>query len=326
VRLSSLGDVVHAMPAVHDVGAAHPAATIDWAVEPAFEPLVRCCRGVERALPIALRAWRARGAWAARGEIRRAFDALREVAYDRVIDLQGLVKSALVTRAARLAPNGERVGLANRSDGSSYEPLARLAYTRAIAIEPRVHVVERTRRLVAGALGHAVQGAPAVAWRVPALRSDDAEWADPNAVLLVHATAKPNKELAPDAWAALGRALVARGRRVLLPWGTEPERGRAASIAARIGEGAAVLPRLALDRLCAVIDASAGSIGVDTGVTHLAATLGRPTVQLFVEGNAWRVAIDWMPRTVVLTGTKDEPLSLERTLDAWRRVAGGSAR
>lgn len=324
VRLSSLGDIVHAMPTLHDIRTAHPAARVDWAVDPAFEPLVRCCRGVERSVPFALRGWRASGLWAARAEMGAFFTELREVAYDFVIDLQGLMKSALVARCARLADGGRRVGLANRTDGSAYEPLARLAYGQAIEMPPRVHVVERSRRLAAHALGHSVQGPPVVPWQVPPPHADDAQWADPRAVLLVHATAKPVKQLDIDFWAQLGRALAALGLRVLLPWGTTSEEQRARSIAAAIGDDGRVrvLPRLPLDRLCAVIERSAGCIGVDTGLTHIAATLGRPVVQLFIEPKAWRAAIDWMPLTSVLQATNGEPLTAQRTLEAWRRVSG----
>lgn len=323
VRLSSLGDIVHAMPALHDIRSAHPEARVDWVVEPAFEPLLRCCRGVERRVQFGLRGWRARGPWASRAEMAAFYTRLREVAYDAVIDLQGLMKSALVTRFARLAEGGRRFGLANRTDGSAYEPLARLAYHEPVEMPPRLHVVERSRRLAARALGHSVRGAPVVPWQVPPPHAADAEWADASAVLLVHATAKPVKQLDVDFWAQLGRSLAALGSGVLLPWGTPAEEERARSIAVAIGDSArvSVLPRLPLDRLCAVIERSAGCIGVDTGLTHIAATLGRPCVQLFVEPKAWRAAIDWMPLTAVLQASGEEPLGVARTLDAWRRVS-----
>lgn len=326
VRLSSLGDIVHAMPALHDIKLAHAGAVVDWAVEPAFEALVRCCLGVERIVPIALRRWRKGGLWAARAEARVFFAQLRAVAYDLVIDLQGLMKSALVTRAALLSPEGRRVGLANRTGGSAYEPLARIAYGVAVDMPPHVHVVARSRLLVASALGHAVQGPPVVPWQLPPLHADDRPWADARAVLLVHATAKPVKQLDALFWAHLGRALVQEGSRVLLPWGTAAEQERASAIAAAIGEHARVLPLLPLDRLCAVIDNCAGCIGVDTGLTHIAATLGRPCVQLFVEPKAWRAAIDWMPRTAVLQATQEAPLSTAGALEAWQGVAAAEMR
>ena len=320
VRLSSLGDVIHAAPVLHDLHRAHPGAAVDWVVEEAFVPLVRCFVGVDRIVPFALRRWR-RTPLPSRGEALAFLRSLRERRYDRVLDLQGLLKSALVTRAARLAAGGQRVGLANRTDGSAYEPIARLAYGRAIVMPARIPVVERSRRLAAEALGTSVSGVPRIDWRLPPLHDADAPWADADAVWLVHGSAKPVKRLDDVFWVALARGLALQGRRVLLPWGSDAERARSESIAAAAGAGTAVPPRLPLDRLAGVMAASAGSIGLDTGLTHLSATLARPTVQLFIEDKSWRAAIDWQPRTAVVQATDAAPITPEAALRAWARVA-----
>lgn len=320
VRLSSLGDVVHAAPVVADIRRAHPAARIDWVVEEAFVPLARCVDGIERLIPIALRRWR-KAPLAARGEIAAFWRDLRRTRYDAVLDLQGLIKSAAVTRAARLAPGGLRHGLANRTDGSAYEPLARRAYGMVHAMPARIHVVERSRQLAAHALGHRVEGEPQLPWRVPEVAREDAAWADPRGVLLVHGSAKPVKLLSGDFWSVLGLRLADAGLRPLLPWGNDAERMRAEAIARDIGAPAAVLPRLPLDRLAAVIARLHGAIGLDTGLTHMAATLGRPTVQLFIEDKAWRAGAQWEPRTAIVQASDAEPPSVDSVLDAWRRIA-----
>ena len=107
VKLSSLGDVVHAMPAVQDIVAAHPGAVVDWVVEPAFAPLVQRVAGIGEVIGAPLRRWR-QGWWTQR--VRSEFNALRERlrrhAYDAVLDLQGLTKSAVIARLALLAPGG----------------------------------------------------------------------------------------------------------------------------------------------------------------------------------------------------------------------------
>ena len=126
VKLSSLGDVVHAMPAVQDIRSALPQAQIDWVVERGFAPLVRRCDGVRRVIACELRRWRKSPFSAATRRDWRAFKAeLQQDEYDAVIDLQGLTKSALVARLARLAPRGLRFGLATASEGSSFEAPAR---------------------------------------------------------------------------------------------------------------------------------------------------------------------------------------------------------
>lgn len=320
VRLSSLGDVVHAAPVLADIARAHPGARVDWVLEEAFVPMARCFDGIERIVPIALRRWRKRPA-AVRGEIAAFWRTLRSERYDAVLDLQGLVKSAVVARAARLAPQGRRHGLANRTDGSAYEPLARLAYGVAHAMPARIHVVDRSRELAARALGHRVEGAPRVPWRVPEPAAEDAGWADPRCVLLVHGSAKPVKLLSGDFWAVLGLRLVEAGFRPLLPWGSDAERARAEAIARDIGAPAAVLPRLPLDRLAGVIARLGGAIGLDTGLTHMAATLGRPTVQLFVEDKAWRAAAYWEPRTAIIQASEAAPPTVDGVLQAWKGVA-----
>ncbi|RZU03048.1 lipopolysaccharide heptosyltransferase I [Rivibacter subsaxonicus] len=324
VRLSSLGDVVHAAPVVADIHAALPGTTIDWVAEEAFVPLARCIAGVDRVVPVALRRWRKQ--WrASREERRAALAELQSERYDAVIDLQGLIKSALVARLARVRAGGVRAGLANRTDGSAYEPLARWAYSQAVAMPPRIHVVERSRRLAAAALAYAPQGMPRIDWTPPALPADDVAWADPRAVWLVHGSAKTVKLLDETFWATIATALVAEGWRVMLPWGTDEERARSQLIGALAdaGEAVRVPPRLPLDRLTSVLQQSAGSIGLDTGLSHLSATLGRPSVQLFLEDKAWRAAIDWMPRTRALQATAAIPITPEFALSAWREVAAG---
>ena len=122
VRVSSLGDVVHNMPMVADLRRHVPDAQIDWVVEEAYVSLVRLNDGVRNVIPVALRRWRKSLASAAtRAEIRAFRAALRETCYDLVFDTQGLFKTGLLMRMARLAPGGRRIGLANATEGSGYE-------------------------------------------------------------------------------------------------------------------------------------------------------------------------------------------------------------
>jgi len=108
VKTSSLGDVVHNCPAVSDAARASPGAAIDWVVEEAFADVAAMHAQVRRVIPVAVRRWRSAlwspRAWSEIGAFRRALRAER---YDLVIDTQGLLKSALLARAAR----GERHGM-----------------------------------------------------------------------------------------------------------------------------------------------------------------------------------------------------------------------
>ncbi|MDP9046401.1 MAG: lipopolysaccharide heptosyltransferase I, partial [Pseudomonadota bacterium] len=209
VKLSSLGDVVHAMPVVHDIRHAHADAAIDWVVEPAFAGLVGRVAGVHAVIECPLRRWTRSGWRPAVWAEWRAFAArLRQTRYDAVIDLQGLTKSALVARLAR----GTRYGLANRTEGASHEPPARWLVDRAIRIETHIHALDRSRVLAGRALGYAPQGPP-----VFGLQPRTVAPRGTPVLVFVHGTSRVDK-LWPEAdWIALGRRVLAEGWRVALP-------------------------------------------------------------------------------------------------------------
>jgi heptosyltransferase-1 len=288
VKLSSLGDVIHTLPVVQDILAAHPQAVIDWVVEPGFAPLLRRVDGLRRVIECAQRRWRARGlagllAADVRAEKRAFLQALREETYDTVIDLQGLTKSALVARRARLAQGGERVALANRTDGSGYEPPTRWVAHRVIRIPPRTPALDRSRQLAAAALGYALQGPPRFGLQGRLPRHGQ------RTGVFVHGTSRADK-LWPEAdWVALGRRLVAEGWRIALPQGSDDEAARAARLAAGIGaDHCDAWPRMGLDALVDEMGACHGVIGVDSGLSHLAVALELPHVQLYNFPTAWR--------------------------------------
>jgi heptosyltransferase-1 len=282
VKLSSLGDVVHAMPAVQDVLQARPGARVDWVVERAFAPLVERCEGVQRAIPCELRRWRkaplardTRHEW-------RAFRAdLHHETYDAVIDLQGLTKSALVARMARLAPGGRRYAMANRTEGSSYEAPTRWVADVAVPVQPQSHAVQRSRDLCAQALGFAPAGPP----RYGLARQAGSAG---RCVALVHGSSRDDKCWPEAHWVELGRGLLAEGFTLGLPHGSDAERERSVRLVHALGPGAEVWPRLALDALMDRMAGCAGAIGVDSGLSHIAVALGLPHVQIYNFDTAWR--------------------------------------
>jgi heptosyltransferase-1 len=287
VKLSSLGDVVHAMPVVHDILAAHPGARIDWVVEPAFAPLVRRVEGIGEVIECALRRWR-RAWWTAavRAEWRAFRARLQREAYDAVIDLQGLTKSALVARLAR----GVRHGLANRTEGSSHEVPARWLVDHAVTMPPHIHALDRSRRLVAQALGLTADGPPRFGLRArPAIPAADAGAVPARPLMVfVHGTSRDDKLWPEDHWIALGRRLVEAGWQVALPQAGEVESARAARIAGALGPQATVWPAMALDAVVDAMAPAAGVIGVDSGLSHVAVALDRPHVQVYNLPTAWR--------------------------------------
>ncbi|TYZ49015.1 lipopolysaccharide heptosyltransferase I [Ralstonia solanacearum] len=324
VKVSSLGDVVHCTPVVADILRAHPGAEIDWVVEEGFAGIVRIVRGVQDVIPFALRRWRKSLAFGATwGEMAAFRRALRAKPYDVVLDTQGLIKTALVAAQARLAPNGFVAGLGNRTDGAGYEPLARLFYQREVHMEPRVHVVERSRRMVAEALGYAVPETIDFGLQPPA----SLPFALPRPyVALVHATSRADKGWPQDAWVDLARELLARDYALALPWGSETERRtseaiREAIVAAVPGTlGRIVIPpRMSLPDVTAFLDQSTAVVGVDTGLVHIAAAMCKPTVALYNFSTSWRTGGYWTPKVHDLGCAEAHPTSAQ-ALDALRAL------
>ncbi len=324
VKLSSLGDVVHAMPAVQDLRRALPQAQIDWVVEPAFAPLLRRCSGVQRVIECDLRRWRHSPLAAATRSGWRAFRAeLQAQAYDRVIDLQGLSKSALVAWLARLAPGGHRVALGNRSDGSSYEAPTRWMADQVVQLPPHIGAVARSRALCAQALGYPLPKILSfgLAARVPlghaAMENEAGLRLGPKVVVLAHGSSRADKLWPVAAWQALGQRLLAQGFTLALPHGSDAELQQAQAIAQALS-GAQVWPRLGLDALTDAMAQCAGVIGVDSGLSHIAVALDLPHVQIYNFDTAWRTGPAPGPRQCSVLG-RPSP-SLDQVWRAWETV------
>lgn len=269
IKTSSLGDVIHQMPAVTDARLALPQARFAWLVEEAFAPLVRLHPAVGDVVPVAWRRWRkSLQSPATLREIAASLRAIRAHSYDEIVDNQGLLRSGVIARIVR----GRRHGYDRHS---IREPLASMFYDRRYAIGRDLHAVERNRRLNAAALGYAPHGAPDYGLDRARFRADGPRYA-----VLLHATARANKEWPRENWIALGRSLAADGIELVLPWGTEDERVRSEAIAAAL-PNARVPARAPLDEVARLIAGAEFVVGVDTGLLHMAAAFGVPLVAIF---------------------------------------------
>jgi len=321
VRVSSLGDVVHNMPMVADIRRHFPHANIDWVVEEGYTSLVRLNPHVRHIIPIALRRWRKSLANpATRAEIAGFYRQLRQEAYDFVFDTQGLLKTGVVMRMARLAPGGKRVGLANATEGSGYEPLSRVFHTLSVPVDLHAHAVKRARLVAAAALGYTLDAAPDFALQAPPASAEVPAWlpSQPYAVFF-HGTARAAKQWAEPNWIAVAQALAQRGLVVLLPWGSKKEREAALRLAAQMSN-AQVLPALSLMDAVTLIRNAALVVGLDTGLTHIAAAFCRPTVELYCDSPRWKTEGDWSPHIVNL-GDTGQPPAVEQVLRAIDTVA-----
>ena len=293
VKLSSLGDVVHTLPVVQDILAAHPGAQIDWVVEKAFAPLLTPLlgAGLQRVIACELRRWRKAPFSAATRSAWRAFRReLQSQHYDAVIDLQGLTKSALIAWLARLTPGGKRYAMANQTEGSGYEAPTRWVADVTIALPPHSHAVRRGRELAARALGYTPVARPDYGLNRALAHTGRAQ-AAPEMIAFVHGSSRADKLWPLDNWLALGRQLNAQGYLIALPHGSDDERAISQAIAEGLNTGeekAVVLPRLALDQLTQQLAQCAGVIGVDSGLSHIAVALDLPHVQIYNFDTAWR--------------------------------------
>lgn len=274
VKTSSMGDVLHTLPALTDAQQAIPGIQFDWVVEEGFAQIPSWHAAVDRVIPVAIRRWRKAWFSAPIKAERKAFrDAVRLQQYDAIIDAQGLVKSAaLVTRLA--------CGVKHGMDWSTArEPLASLFYNRKHHIVKQQHAVERTRELFAKSLGYAKpqsQGDYAIAQHfVNECNADTGQYA-----VFLHATTRDDKHWPEANWRELIELLNNTGIRIKLPWGAPHEEERAK----RLAEGfpyVDVLPRMSLEEVARILAGAKFVVSVDTGLSHLTAALDRPNITLY---------------------------------------------
>lgn len=272
VKMSSLGDVIHTLPALTDAAKAIPGIRFDWVVEENFAEIPGWHPAVDKVIPIALRRWRKHPLRNFRGpEWRACKAALRSNHYDAVIDAQGLLKSAFVARLVK-AP------LYGMDKHSARERIAASAYHHKIAVPRDMHAVERTRQLFAAALHYRLdEGRGDYGVRA---NLENGKTRRSRGLLFFHGTARAEKLWPQELWVELAGLAGQANYPVSLPWGSEEEQRRASAIAGKAAN-ANVLPQLNLVGLASLLLEVDGAVAVDTGLGHLAAALDVPTVSLY---------------------------------------------
>ncbi len=272
VKLSSLGDVIHNLPAVTDLAENRPGARIAWAVEEAYMDLVTLHPAVTEAIPVGLRNLRrepfAGGNW---GRMARARRAIRSRTWDFVVDTQGLLKSAVVARFARAPAFGFDAK-------SARERIAARFYDVKVRVPRDLHAVERNRLLVGEVFGYQPRGTA----RYGLLRPDaPPAWAPAERyVVMLHAASRVAKRWPDERWVELGNLLATQGYAAVFPGGNDKERADAQRLAAKVPRSLAA-PAMTLIEAAALLGHAEGVVGIDTGLTHLAVALGMPTVGIY---------------------------------------------
>ena len=298
VKLSSLGDVVHSLPVLVDIKSKFPDAQIDWVVEPAFASLLQFNSSIDRVIVCSLRDWtRHYFDASARQGVRSFLKELRKIPYDVVIDLQGLSKSALISRCATLTPKGMRVAMANQTDGSSYESLTRWVSNLAIELPKKIHAVDRGRLLCSKALAYELPnqldfglGANLAHLQT---KTDPLNTTKPSTVLhkdqvlLIHGTSRADKAWPLSHWIDLSKRLITSGYEVCITYASDTEQEFVNELMTNV-EGLTLWHKHSLGDLSNLMRNCFGAIGVDSGVSHLAVALDLVHVQIYNFQTEWR--------------------------------------
>ncbi|MFI4937007.1 MAG: lipopolysaccharide heptosyltransferase I [Candidatus Berkiellales bacterium] len=280
VKMSSMGDVIHTLPAITDAKRALPEIEFDWVVEPGFAEIPKWHPAVKEVVELPFRRWR-KQPWQTfkQGMLGTFLRQLRQNKYDRIIDAQGLMKSALITWFAK-----------GRSFGPDFhcarEPFASLAYQQKVRIAKvtEQHAVVRMRQLFAKVLNYPLPETPAD-YGIDKSKLASISYGD-NVIIFLHGTTWPTKHWPQNYWQELGVLVAKAGYKILLPWGNEIEHTRAQSIYDFVKQSGAevlpqVLPKSTLSEVTSLIAKAKGVVAVDTGLGHIAASMATPTVSLY---------------------------------------------
>lgn len=275
VKLSSMGDLVQALPALTDARNAIATIEFDWVVDESFAEIPSWHPAVRTTIKTAHRRWRKNlfKAWRS-GELGRFKKQLRAIEYDYVIDAQSNIKSSTVTRMSR--------GLKCGPDKKSVrEAGAHLAYKQTYSIPRNQLAINRLRQLFSQVLGYPLPtsapdfGLANTSWPEPSV-----PWPTRPYLVLVHNASWDNKCWVNEHWRQLIKLAGDNGYDILLPWGAQWEREQAEELAQGF-DHATVLPRLPLGEIASLLNRSAGAICVDTGLAHIAAALDLPMITLY---------------------------------------------
>ncbi len=326
VKLSSLGDVLHNLPIVWDLRKRLPHAQIDWIVEESYvhllEPLKTTAtfKGIDQIIPVAFRRWR-KNLFSLR--TWREFFAMRKVlqatTYDVLLETQGLLKSALVCALAKKSDHAIVAGLGNATEHSGYEPMARMFYTESVHVPVKCHAIDRSRWVMCSAFdwplfdrrSETLLFYPSTFVEQLAPLSFEGLRKQPNGlsvpyVVCFHSTARAAKRWPNPHWVELGQELSRQGYQVILPWGSELEMKVSALIASQI-PGAIVPRAFSIEEAYSLVAHAALTIGVDTGLTHLAAVLGKPTIEIYCDSPRWKTEGYWSSNIANLGDFKSVP-------------------
>lgn len=273
IKLTSFGDLIHALPALNDAHRADPTLEFDWAVDASFSEVATWHPAVKKIFRTSHRNWRKnlrhRSTYIS---IKELIKGLKESEYELIIDGQGNFKTALLGLFAR----GTRAGYDRHS---VREWIAHLGYQKKISASKKVHAIDRLRILFSQSIGYPLPNTPPdFSLKEDCFRKPPMDL-PPSYLIFVHSASWRTKLWPEEHWKELITKAVRHGFQILLPWGNakEEERAKRLSILPEV----TVLPHLSLSEIGFVIKNAIAAVCMDTGLSHLAAALHVPSITLY---------------------------------------------
>ena len=316
VKMSSMGDIIHNMPLIHDIKQHYPEAIIDWVVEESFVELARLNLLVNQVIPIAMRRWKkaifSKNTWIQFFNFRKN---LRKYRYDVILDTQGLIKSAVVAKLA----NGVSYG---QNANSSREYPAHWLLNQTLEIPRNLHAITRNRLAGAKALNYAFDEHQTdfdLQLTQQADKNSVAELPE-NCIMLFHSTARNTKHWPNERWIKLAHFLESQNHILALPWGSPLEKKRAEFIVASTSN-AVILPKLSIVQLAGLMKQTVACIGLDTGLTHIAVALNVPTLAIFTDTFIWQAGTQPSAQGCAITiGGKPSLPAVNEVIEAFKQL------
>lgn len=317
VKTSSLGDVIHNLPVVTDILQQHPDAHIDWVVEEGFSDIPKLHPAVKQTFTVAVRRWRkqvfSKATWR---EITAFKNQVSQEKYDLIIDTQGLLKSAIMSKFAQ--------GLKHGMDkDTAREPIASYFYDHTYHVARDQHAVTRNRELAAQACAYQ-NPTNAPDYGIAVEKTDVKVTLPKNFVIGLHGTSKDSKRWPTAHWITLAKKLSEQQCNLVLPWASQAEHQRAQDIAEKLNS-VVVLPKLSIADLAAIIGQAWAAVGVDTGLSHLSVALDIPTVAIYTDTNpALTGVMASIKGRIINLGGKNKIPTVASALNATQQVTASS--
>lgn len=310
IKMSSMGDILHTLPALTDAHHAYPNIEFSWVVEEGFAEIPAWHPAVKKIIPIAWRRWRKHlFTKKCHIEIKEFLAMLREESYDLIIDAQGLLKSALVAKLAK----GPRAGY---DWSSAREKIASIFYQRHYSISTELHAIERIRQLFAQALSYSIT--PSIRYGLSLQANSLHRFELPETFLLfIPNTSSHTKYWPIHHWRELIEICKGSNLSIVIPSGYAKEKPMIQEIAANF-VNVKIVENTSLIEIASITEKALGVVSVDTGLSHLAAALEKPTIIIYGPTNPEKIGTRG-PHQIPLRNADNKMESINAT-QVWTQI------